>query len=69
MSSNSSVPVSNIVVESWEPLDNEEPTIHHLPFKIAHTGLAQVSKYLNVKYSSIKGYTLPESDSKSPISA
>lgn len=42
---------SNVFVEEWRPLDSEVPTLHHLPFKIGHTGYAQVSKYLVIKDS------------------
>ena len=59
---------SNILVENWSPLDSEEPALHHLPFKIAHTGHAQVSKYLLIKQSDESNNIKSMGAQDSPIS-
>ena len=53
-SSNGAANTSNIYVENWEPIDPQEPEIHHLPFKIGYTGPAGVSKYFLIKQTTNK---------------
>ena len=67
MASQSAPASSFIHVEEWNALDPEEPELHHMPFKIAHTGLAQVSKYLIIKPSDAKGHIAPSGQVKPPI--
>lgn len=68
MSSESKDGSTNIIVESWDPLDPSQPSIHHLPFKIAHTGHANVSKYLILKEKTIEGHHEGALASSAPIS-
>jgi hypothetical protein len=60
--------VSNILVENWSPLDPAAPILHHLPFKIGHTGHALVSKYLLIKESKSSEESSTIEESKEPIS-
>lgn len=69
MSSDASENASNVAVESWDPLDTASPALHHLPFKISHTGHANVSKYLVCKEKTIPGHSEQTATISSSVSA